>query len=93
MGIFEEDGLTVAAVLERKIRLGFGTFFSFHNPGSTHSSSCSPARFTSFQHYNIGLGCLVQAVTILLQEVAGNAGSRDATPNDDNISSGGQVSR
>jgi hypothetical protein len=92
--VLEEDGLAVAAILKLEVRfLSLLWLLSSMGFLGTYSSGCSPARFTSFQHHDIGFGCPVRGVAISLQEMAGNAGSCDATSDNDNIGCGGQVPR
>jgi hypothetical protein len=84
VGVFEEDGLAVAAVLD--IALAIAPHTASYAK-QTHSSSSSPARLSRLKHHNImrnRVRALLHA-TIFFQEVASDAGSCDTTPDDHDI--------
>jgi hypothetical protein len=92
VGVFEEDGLAVAAVLEISLAIVQHTT-SYAK--QSHSARSSPARFPSLKHHNIMRirGRTLLDATIFFQEVASNTGSCDTTPNDNYISRRRQASR
>jgi hypothetical protein len=89
--VFEEDGLAVSAVLNIALTIVQHTA-SYAK--QTHPSSSSPACFPRLKHHNImriRAGTLLHA-TIFFQEVAGDTGSCDTTPDDHDISRRRQAS-